>query len=52
MLPVEEVDKVFKTRDENEIVKTILQAGQKKFATLHNYFQSELDFIKVVLIVL
>jgi|TARA_A200000159_G_scaffold154710_1_gene167811 hypothetical protein len=46
MLPVEEVDKVFKTRDENEIVKTILQAGQKKFATLHNYFQSELDFIK------
>jgi hypothetical protein len=46
MLPVEEVDKVFKTRDENEIVKTILQAGKKKFSTLHNYFQSELDFIK------
>ena len=40
------IAKVFKTRDENEIVKTILQAGQKKFATLHNYFQSELDFIK------
>ena len=36
MLPMEDVDKVFKTRDENEIVKTILQAGQKKFATLHN----------------
>lgn len=46
MLPVEEVDKVFKTRDENEIVKTILQAGKKKFSTLHSYFQSELDFIK------
>ena len=30
MLPMEEVDKVFKTRDENEIVKTILQAGQKR----------------------
>ena len=46
MLPMEEVDNVFKTSIENETVKTILQAGQKKFAALHNYFQSELDFIK------
>tara|TARA_X000001316_G_scaffold11817_1_gene4778 strand:- start:92 stop:316 length:225 start_codon:yes stop_codon:yes gene_type:complete len=43
MLPEEEIDKVFKIHHENETVRTILKAGQKKLATLHNYFQSELN---------
>ena len=43
MLPEKDVDKVFKLHDENQIVRTILKAGRKKFATLHDYFQSELD---------
>ena len=46
MLPMEEVDNVFKTSIKNETVKTILQAGQKKFASLHSYFKSELNFNK------
>ena len=29
MLPMEDVDKVFKTRDENEIVKTIYRQGKR-----------------------
>ena len=43
MLSEKDVDKVFKLHDENQIVRTILKAGRKKFATLHDYFQSELD---------
>ena len=43
MLPEEEIDKVFKIHHENETVRTILKAGQKKLATLHDYFQSELN---------
>jgi len=43
MLPEEEIDKVFKIHHENETVRTILKAGQRKLATLHNYFQSELN---------
>ena len=43
MLPEKDVDKGFKLLDENQIVRTILKAGRKKFATLHDYFQSELD---------
>jgi len=43
MLPEEEIDKVFKIHHENETVRTILKVGQKKLATLHDYFQSELN---------
>jgi glycerate kinase len=43
MLPEEEIDKVFKIHHENETVRTILKVGQRKLATLHNYFQSELN---------
>ena len=43
MLPEEEIDKVFKVHHENETVRTILKAGRRKLATLHDYFQSELN---------
>tara|TARA_R110000787_G_scaffold284449_1_gene398174 strand:- start:1057 stop:1275 length:219 start_codon:yes stop_codon:yes gene_type:complete len=43
MLPEEEIDKVFKIHHENETVRTILKVGQRKLATLHDYFQSELN---------
>ncbi len=43
MLPEEEIDKVFKIHHENETVRAILKVGRKKLATLHDYFQSELN---------
>ena len=45
MLPESEVNNLFKNKNENQIIKSILQLGKRKLSNLHNLFESELNVL-------
>lgn len=42
-LPVQDINKVFKTTEDKQIVKTVLQKTHKVLASLHEDLEKELD---------
>ena len=44
-LPLEDIDKVFKTTEDKKIVKTVIQETHKVLAGLHEELEEELSAI-------
>lgn len=42
-LPIKDIDKVFKTTEEKQIVKTVIQEAYKTLAGLHEDLEKELN---------
>jgi len=42
-LPIKDVDTIFKTTEEKQIVKTVIQETHKKLVGLHEDLEKELD---------
>ena len=42
-LPMQDIDKVFKTTEDKQIVKTVIQETHKVLAGLHEDLEKELD---------